>query len=185
MADTTNFRNGFTMSLDGAIFEIVSFQRVKPGKGGGFVRTKLKKVSTGAVVERTFRSGDKVDEVRIEKREMQFLYGEGDTLHFMDLETYEQTAVSGDVVGSAADLLLENANAFVLVAEGTCVGVELPNFVELKVTRTDPGIRGDTATGAVKPATLETGATVSVPLFVNEGDALRIDTRTGEYVERV
>lgn len=185
MADTTDFRNGFTMSLDGAIFEIVSFQHVKPGKGGGFVRTKLKNVSTGAVVERTFRSNDKVDGVRIEKREMQFLYSEGDTHHFMDLETYEQMAVGGDVVGNAADLLLENANGFVLVAEGTCIGIELPNFVELKVVRTDPGIRGDTATGAVKPATLETGATVSVPLFVNEGDALKIDTRTREYVERV
>jgi len=185
MADTTDFRNGFTMSLDGSIFEIVSFQHVKPGKGGGFVRTKLKNISTGGVVERTFRSGDKVEAVRIEKREMQFLYSEVDALHFMDLETYEQMAVSSDVVGSVAELLLENAHAFVLVTGGVCIGVELPNFVELKVTRTDPGIRGDTATGAVKPATLETGATVSVPLFVNQEDVLKIDTRTGEYVERV
>jgi elongation factor P len=185
MADTTDFRNGFTMALEGAIYEIVEFQHVKPGKGVAFVRTKLKNVETGAVLERTFRSGDKVDDVRIEKREMQFLYREGDTYHFMDSETYDQTAISRAVIGDGADLLLENGNAFVLVTDGRTIGVELPNFVELKVTHTEPGVRGDTATGATKPATLETGAVVSVPLFVNEGDALRIDTRTGEYVERV
>ena len=185
MADTTDFRNGYTMKLEGAIYQIVDFQHVKPGKGVAFVRTRLKNVETGAVLDRTFRSGDKVEEVRIEKREMQFLYSEGDTYHFMDMETYDQTAVPRATVGAGAGLLLENGQAFVLVAEGRTIGVELPNFVELKVTHTEPGVKGDTATGATKPATLETGATVSVPLFVNQGDVLKIDTRTGEYVERV
>ncbi|MFH1570168.1 MAG: elongation factor P [Gemmatimonadota bacterium] len=184
MADTTNFRNGFTMKLEGAIYEIVDFQHVKPGKGVAFVRTRLKNVETGAVLERTFRSGDKVDDLRIEKREMQYLYSEGDTYHFMDLDTYEQITVSQSQVGSGADFLLENGHVYVLVAESKVLGVELPKFVELEVTFTEPGIRGDTATGATKPATLQTGAIVSVPLFVNQGDVLRIDTRTGQYVER-
>jgi len=184
MADTTHFRNGFTMILDGEIFSIVEFQHVKPGKGGAFVRTRLKNFQTGAVIDRTFRSGDKVEEVRVEKREMQYLYSEVELFHFMDLETYDQIGVSRNTVGKAADLLKENESAFVLTARGQVIGVELPNFVHLAVTHTEPGVRGDTATGAVKPATLETGAQVSVPLFVNEGDVLKIDTRTGEYVER-
>ena len=185
MADTTDFRNGFTMLLDGEIFSIVEFQHVKPGKGGAFVRTKLKNVKTGAVLDRTFRSGDKVEEVRVEKREMQYLYSEGDVYYFMDLETYDQIGIQKETVGKAAELLKENENAFVLTARGNAIGVELPNFVELRVAHTEPGVRGDTATGAVKPAVLETGAQVQVPLFVNEGDLLKIDTRTGEYVERV
>ena len=184
MADTTAFRNGYTIRMEGAIYEIVDFQHVKPGKGVAFVRTRLKNVETGAVLDRTFRSGDKVDEVRIEKREMQFLYSEGDTYHFMDLETYDQTAIPKAAMGASANLLLENGSAYVLVAEGRTIGVELPNFVELKVTFTEPGVKGDTASGATKPATLETGATVSVPLFVNQGEVLKIDTRTGDYVER-
>ena len=184
MADTTNFRNGYTMKLDGAIWEIVDFQHVKPGKGVAFVRTRLRNVETGAVLERTFRSGDKVDDVRIDKREMQFLYGEGDTYHFMDLETYDQTAIPESAIGESAKLLLENGSAYGLTAEGRTIGVELPNFVELKVTFTEPGVKGDTATGATKPATVETGAIVSVPLFVNQGDMLKIDTRTCAYVER-
>lgn len=184
MADTTAFRNGYTIRIEGAIYEIVDFQHVKPGKGVAFVRTRLKNVETGAVLDRTFRSGDKVDEVRIEKREMQFLYSEGDTYHFMDLETYDQTAIPKAAMGASANLLLENGSAYVLVAEGRTIGVELPNFVELKVTFTEPGVKGDTASGATKPATLETGATVSVPLFVNQGEVLKIDTRTGDYVER-
>ena len=185
MADTTDFRNGFTMLLDGELFSIVEFQHVKPGKGGAFVRTKLKNVRTGAVLDRTFRSGDKVEEVRVEKREMQYLYSEGEVYYFMDLETYDQIGIQKETVGKAAELLKENENAFVLTARGSAIGVELPNFVELRVARTEPGVRGDTATGAVKPAVLETGAQVQVPLFVNEGDVLKIDTRTGEYVERV
>ncbi|HJP31153.1 MAG: elongation factor P [Candidatus Latescibacteria bacterium] len=185
MADTSDFRNGFTMKLDNDLWSIVEFQHVKPGKGGAFVRTRLKSMSTGNVIDRTFRSGDKVEDVRIEKREMQFLYAEGDTYHLMDSETYEQIGVQKDMIGEAADLLQENETTFVLVAEERPIGVELPNFVEIKVRHTDPGVKGDTATGAVKPATLETGAVVSVPLFVNQGDVLKIDTRTCSYVERV
>ena len=185
MADTTDFRNGFTMLIDGAIFSIAEFQHVKPGKGSAFVRTKLKNMKTGAVLDRTFRSGDKVDEVRLEKREMQYLYSEGDTYYFMDLDTYEQTPVERDVIGDGAGLLKESENACLLVAREEVIGVDLPNFVTLAVTHTEPGIKGDTATGAVKPATLETGYVVQVPLFINQGDTLKIDTRTGDYVERV
>ena len=185
MADTSNFRNGFTMRLDNELWSIVEFQHVKPGKGGAFVRTKLKSMSSGNVIDRTFRSGDKVEDVRIEKREMQFLYSDGDVFHMMDSETFEQIGVDRALIGAAADLLQENENTFVLVAEEKPIGVELPNFVEIKVTHTEPGVKGDTATGAQKPATLETGAVVSVPLFVNQGDVLKIDTRTSSYVERV
>jgi elongation factor P len=186
MADTSNFRNGFTMRLDNDLWSIVEFQHVKPGKGGAFVRTKLKSMSSGNVIDRTFRSGDKVEDVRIEKREMQFLYSEGDTFHLMDSETFEQIGVDRAMIGeAAAGLLQENENTFVLVAEERPIGVELPNFVEIEVKHTEPGVKGDTATGAVKPATLVTGAIVSVPLFVNQGDVLKIDTRSNSYVERV
>jgi elongation factor P len=185
MADTTNFRNGFTMLLDGELMSIVEFQHVKPGKGTAFVRTRLKNVRTGAVLERTFRSGDKVEDVRVEKREMQYLYFEGDLYYFMDLQSYEQLGISEEIIGKAAKLLKENEHAFVLIALDKPIGVELPNFVSLRVTHTEPGIKGDTATGAVKPATVETGAQVLVPLFVNRGDLLKVDTRTGEYVERL
>jgi elongation factor P len=185
MADTSDFRNGFTMLLDNALVSIVEFQHVKPGKGSAFVRTKLKNVQTGAVLDRTFRSGDKVEEVRLEKRQMQYLYAEGDSYHFMDTETYEQILISGSLVGEGAGFLKENEMTYVLIALEKPIGVELPKFVELAVTHTEPGMRGDTATGAVKPATLETGAVVNVPLFINQGDVLKIDTRTGDYVERV
>lgn len=185
MADTSNFRNGFTMKMDGDLWSIVEFQHVKPGKGGAFVRTKLKSMSSGNVIDRTFRSGDKVEDVRIEKREMQFLYSEGDTFHLMDSESYEQIGVDRALIGAAADLLQENETTYALIAEDKAIGVELPNFVEILVTFTEPGVKGDTATGAVKPAKLATGAVVSVPLFVNQGDTLKIDTRTCSYVERV
>ena len=185
MADTTDFRNGFTMLIDGEIFSIAEFQHVKPGKGSAFVRTKLKNMKTGAVLDRTFRSGDKVEDVRLEKREMQYLYSEGDLYHFMDLDTYDQTPVSKEVIGEQAGLLKESNNAFLLTAREEIIGVDLPNFVSLEVTHTEPGIKGDTATGAVKSATLETGFVVQVPLFINQGDVLKIDTRTGDYVERV
>ncbi len=184
MADTTDFRNGFTMLIEGTIFSIAEFQHVKPGKGSAFVRTKLKNMKTGAVLDRTFRSGDKVDEVRLEKREMQYLYAEGDLFHFMDLDNYEQSPVAREVIGNAAGLLKESENAFLLIAREEVIGVDLPNFVYLEVTHTEPGVKGDTATGAVKSATLETGYVVQVPLFVNQGDKLKIDTRTGDYVER-
>ncbi|MXW77676.1 MAG: elongation factor P [Gemmatimonadetes bacterium] len=185
MADTTDFRNGFTMSLDGEIFSIVEFQHVKPGKGSAFVRTKLKNTKTGAVLDRTFRSGDKVDQVRLEKRQMQYLYSDQGLYYFMDLDTYDQIPVPAALVGTASNLLKESENAFLLIAGEEVVSVELPNFVSLAVTHTEPGIKGDTATGAVKPATLETGYVVQVPLFINKGDQLKVDTRTGEYVERV
>jgi elongation factor P len=185
MADTSDFRNGFTMTFDGDIFSITDFQHVKPGKGNAFVRTKLKNMKTGAVIDRTFRSGDKVEEVRVEKREMQFLYADGETFHFMDLETYEQLPIPAAQIGDGTKLLKENDNAFILMAEDKSIGVELPNFVELKIQHTEPGIKGDTATNATKPATLETGAVVMVPLFVNQDDTLKIDTRSGDYVERV
>jgi len=185
MADTSDFRNGFTMNLEDTIYSIVEFQHVKPGKGGAFVRTKLKNMYTGAVIDRTFRSGDKVNEVRVEKREMQFLYSENDFFHFMDSETYEQTQLSIETVGDTAQFLIENETVYVSMVENTPITIELPNFVELTVTHTEPGIRGDTAQGSTKPATLETGAVVSVPLFVNQGEKLKIDTRNGEYVERV
>lgn len=185
MADTSDFRNGFTMVIDGTIFSIAEFQHVKPGKGGAFVRTKLRNVQTGAVIDRTFRSGDKVENIRLEKREMQYLYSDGDLYHFMDMETYEQLGIASDILGDCANLLKENESAFMLMAENKPITAELPNFVNLEITHTEPGIKGDTATGAVKPATLETGAVVMVPLFVNQGDTLKIDTRTGDYVERV
>ena len=185
MADTTDFRNGFTMSLDGELFSIVEFQHVKPGKGSAFVRTKLKNTKTGAVLDRTFRSGDKVEQVRLEKRQMQYLYSDQGLYYFMDLDTYDQIPVPAALVGTASNLLKESENAFLLIAGEEVVSVELPNFVSLAVTHTEPGIKGDTATGAVKPATLETGYVVQVPLFINKGDQLKVDTRTGEYVERV
>lgn len=185
MADTTDFRNGFTMLLEGELFQIVEFQHVKPGKGSAFVRTRLRNVQTGAVLDRTFRSGDKVEEVRLEKREMQFLYQDGDLYYFMDQETYEQTGIAAALLGDKAGLLKENEVAYVLIAQSRPIGVDLPNFVALRVAHTEPGVRGDTATGAVKAATLETGYQVQVPLFISEGDVLKIDTRTGSYVERV
>ena len=172
------------MLIDGAIFSIAEFQHVKPGKGSAFVRTKLKNMRTGAVLARTFRSGDKVDALRLEKREMQYLYTEGDLYYFMDLDTYEQSPVEKAVLGTAAGLLKVSENAFLLIAREEVIDVDLPNFVYLEVTHTEPGIKGDTATGAVKSATLETGYIVQVPLFINQGDKLKIDTRTGDYVER-
>jgi elongation factor P len=185
MADTSDFRNGFTMVIDNTIYSIAEFQHVKPGKGGAFVRTKLRNVQTGAVIDRTFRSGDKVEDIRLEKREMQYLYADGDLYHFMDTETYEQMGIDKTILGDRSNLLKENENAFILMAENKPITAELPNFVSLQITHTEPGMKGDTATGAVKPATLETGAMVMVPLFVNQGDTLKIDTRTGDYVERV
>ena len=173
------------MLIDGDIFSIAEFQHVKPGKGGAFVRTKLKNMHTGAVLDRTFRSGDKVEEVRLEKREMQYLYSETDLYYFMDLDTYEQMGIASCVVGQAAKLLKESENAYVLIAREAAIGVDLPNFVLLEVTHTEPGVKGDTASGATKPATMSTGAVVQVPLFIEEGEWIKIDTRTGSYLERV
>jgi len=180
---TAEFRRGLKIELDGTPYTIVEFQHVKPGKGGAFVRTKLKHLRLGTVVDRTFRSGEKFELVDFEQKPMQFLYRD-DRFHFMSLETYEQIALSGDEVGNAANYLKETMEVEILYINGSPFGVELPTFAELRVAKTDPGVRGDTASGGSKPATLETGAVVSVPLFINEGDVLRVDTRSGAYIER-
>ncbi|RKY60041.1 MAG: elongation factor P [Candidatus Latescibacterota bacterium] len=185
MATTSEFRNGMVIRLEGELFTIVEFQHVKPGKGMGFVRTRLKNVRTGAVLDRTFRSGEQVEEVRLERREMQFLYRSDDMLYFMDTETYEQFSVPVEAAGDAVLFLKEGEAASVFMDGDTPVGVEVPYFVELKVVETEPGVRGDTATGGSKPAKLETGLVVQVPLFVEEGDTVKVDTRTREYIERV
>ena len=181
---TNQFRNGAAIRADGKRFTILSFQHVKPGKGGAFVRTRLRNIDTGAVVERTFRAGEKLESVRTESRPTTFLYRDGDLLHFMDSETYEQVAVPVEVVGEAAGYIASNGEATVLYADGEVVSVEPPAHVDLEVTETDPGLKGDTATGGSKPATLETGLVVQVPLFVNLGDRVRVDTRTREYLAR-
>jgi len=185
MATTSEFRNGLVMQIDGELWSIVEFQHVKPGKGGAFVRTKIKNVKTGRVLEKTFRSGDKVDDVRLEKRPYQFLYRDGADFHFMNSATFEQITVPDEVIGSAADFLKDNLDVEILFHGEEPLGIDLPIFVNLRITKSDPGIRGDTATGATKPATLESGATIQVPLFIEEGETVRVDTRTGEYVERV
>jgi elongation factor P len=180
---TAEFRKGLKIELDGQPYNIVEFQHVKPGKGGAFVRTKLKHLRLGRVVDRTFRAGEKVGLVDYEQRSMQYLYKD-DNFHFMNLDTYEQIALAPDVVGEAANWLKETMEVDVLIINGEPAGVDVPNFVELQVVKTDPGLRGDTASGGSKPATLETGAVVQVPLFIDQGEILRIDTRTGAYIER-
>lgn len=186
MADTTDFRNGLTLVWNGGLWSITEFQHVKPGKGGAFVRTKLKNVQTGKVVDNTFRAGEKVETARIERNTYQFLYEDDLGLHFMNAETYVQTSVPADLV-EGRDFLNEGATADLLVrAEtGEIIRVEVPQHVELTVVETDPGLRGDTATGGSKPATLESGAVINVPLFINEGDVLRVDTTTSQYITRV
>jgi len=183
--DTSQFRNGLKFLLDGQPFVMTYFQHVKPGKGGAFVRTRVKNLLNGKVLERNFRSGERVELADIEEKHMQYLYLDGDSLVFMDQETFDQIPFSQEVVGDARKFLKENTEVEVLFWNGRPVNVELPSFLELKVTQCDPGLKGDTASGATKPATLETGAVVNVPLFVKEGDILRIDTRTEEYVDRV
>jgi elongation factor P len=185
MADTSDFRNGFVMEFDHSLMTIVEFQHVKPGKGGAFVRTKLKDVESGKVVEKTFRAGEKVSEVRLETHEFQYLYVDGDMYTFMHAETYEQIAMPKESLSDALPFLKENDTVFMLMREEKPITVEVANHVELEVTKCDPGVRGDTAQGGTKPATLETGHTVQVPLFVEEGDTLKIDTRTGKYITRV
>jgi elongation factor P len=181
---TAEFKKGLKIVFDGQPYTIVDFQHVKPGKGGAFVRTKLKHMRLGKVIDNTFRSGEKVELVDFEERHMQYLYGD-DRHHFMDTETYEQVSLSDDEVGDAREFLKENTEVEVLYIDGSPAAVELPNFVELAIVKTDPGVRGDTAQGGSKPATLETGAVIQVPLFLSEGDIVRVDTRTGEYLARV
>jgi elongation factor P len=184
MVSTSEFRNGLVIKMDNELWTMVEFQHVKPGKGGAFVRTRLKNVKTGRVIERTFRSGEKFEDVRLERRSVQYMYpGDGEYM-FMDTESYDQIAVPKDVMGEAAKFLKENMEVEVL-SHGEPLGVELPIFVTLAIAKTDPGLRGDTASGGTKPATLETGAVIQVPLFLEEGEVVKVDTRTGGYVERV
>ena len=183
--DTSRFRNGVKIELDGDPYVITYFQHVKPGKGGAFVRTKIKNLLTGRTVERTFRSGEKVGEADVEERRMQFLYVDGENLVFMDTDTYDQIPISQENVGEARKFLKENIEVDILFWKGRPINIELPAFIEAVITRCDPGVKGDTATGGSKPATLETGAVVQVPLFIKEGETIRVDTRTGDYSERV
>lgn len=185
MISAGDFRNGVTFELDGNIFQIVEFQHVKPGKGAAFVRTKLKNIVTGATVERTFNPSDKMPKAHIERKDMQFLYSDDDLYHFMDTETFEQMPIGKDKIGDALKFVKENEVVKILSHKGNVFGIEPPTFVELKIIETEPGFKGDTATGATKPATVETGAVIKVPLFVDSGEVIRIDTRTGEYMERV
>ena len=185
MASTTDFRNGLVMKIDNELWSISEFQHVKPGKGGAFVRTKLKNLKTGRVIDRTFKSGEKVEDVRIERKQVQYLYQGDNEYIFMDINSYEQFSIMEDVVGDAVNFLKEAMVVDVAFNGDIPLGVELPIFVELVVESTDPGVKGDTASGGTKPATLETGAVVQVPLFLEEGTLVKVDTRTGEYVERV
>ncbi len=185
MISAGDFRNGMTIELDSNIFQIIEFQHVKPGKGAAFVRTKLKNIKSGGVVEKTFRPTEKCPQARIDRKDMQYLYSDGDLFNFMDVETYEQIALNADTIGDALKFVKENEMCKVCSHNGNVFAIEPPLFVELEITETEPGFKGDTATGATKPATVETGALVYVPLFVNQGDKIKIDTRTGEYLSRV
>ena len=185
MISAGDFRNGITIELDNNIYQIIEFQHVKPGKGAAFVRTKLKNIKNGGVVEKTFRPTEKCPQARIDRADMQYLYSDGDLFHFMDVETYEQIALDADAIGDALKFVKENDTCKVCSYNGKVFSVEPPLFVELEITNTEPGFKGDTAQGATKPATVETGATVYVPLFVDNGDKIKIDTRTGEYLSRV
>ncbi len=185
MISTNDFRTGLTIELEGNVFQVVDFQHVKPGKGAAFVRSKLRNLRTGAMIEKTFNAGEKIPRARIEKREVQYLYTDGKEYNFMDMETYDQLTMTGEQLGDAVKYLKENMSIQVLSFQGKSIGVDMPNFVELEVVETTPGIKGDTASGGSKPATLETGAVVQVPFFVNVGDKLQIDTRTGHYIKRV
>jgi elongation factor P len=185
MISTNQFRNGSTIRVDGKRFTILYFQHVKPGKGSAFVRTRLRNIDAGTVTEKTFRAGEKLESVRTQTRPMTYLYRDGDLLYFMDSETYDQLAIPVEVVGETAGYIVPNGTVSVLSADGEVVSVEPPAHVDLEVAETDPGLKGDTATGGTKPATLDTGLVVQVPLFVNVGDRVRVDTRSNEYLTRV
>jgi len=184
VATTNDLKNGMTLNIDGQLWNVVDFQHVKPGKGGAFVRTKLKNVMSGKVVDRTFNAGVRVEQASVDRREMQYLYREGDDFVFMDTETYDQPHIPEATVGDAANYLLEEQNATVAFNEGVPLYVELPAAVELTVSQTDPGLQGDRSTGGTKPATLQTGAQIQVPLFITTGEKIRVDTRTGQYLGR-
>lgn len=185
MISAGDFRNGMTIELDNGIYQIIEFQHVKPGKGAAFVRTKLRNIKNGGVVEKTFRPTEKCPQAHIEKKDMQYLYNDGDLFNFMDVETYDQFALSTDAIGDSLKFVKENDMVKMLSHNGEIFAIEPPMFVELEITETEPGFKGDTATGASKPAIVETGATVNVPLFVETGDKISIDTRTGEYLKRI
>ena len=185
MVSASDFRNGVTIEVEGNVCQIIEFQHVKPGKGAAFVRTKLKDIINGGVTERTFRPTEKFPQARIERKDMQYLYNDGDLYNFMDTESYEQIAINKEVVGDSLEFVKEEEMVKINSYNGNVFAIEPPLFVELVITETEPGFKGDTATGASKPATVESGAQVSVPLFVNQGDKIKIDTRTGEYLSRV
>ena len=184
MITAGDFRNGVTFDMDGSVFQIIEFQHVKPGKGAAFVRTKIRNVISGAVVEKTFNPTDKFPTAFIERKDMEYLYNDGDLYYFMDQESYETVPIDRSKLGDAFRFVKENMVVKILSYKGVIFGSEAPNFVELLVTQTEPGVRGDTATNVTKPATLETGAEIRVPIFINEGEMIRVDTRTGEYLER-
>ena len=185
MVTAGDFKNGLTIEIEGNIFQILEFQHVKPGKGAAFVRTKLKNIISGGVVEKTFRPTEKFENAHIERKEMQYLYQDGDLYYFMDNDTYEQIALGSELIGDALKFVKENEMCKVCSHNGNVFSIEPPLFVELQVTDTEPGFKGNTATGATKPAIVETGAQVNVPLFVENGEVIKIDTRTGEYLSRV
>lgn len=185
MATTADFKKGMTIKLEGELMTLIDFQHVKPGKGGAFVRTKFKRLKNGAVIERTFRAGERIEVVWMEEKKMQYLYKESDLFFFMDTETYEQVSLPSSLLSQCISYLKENEKVSVIFAEGKPVKVDIPTFCELKVVETGPGVRGDTAQSGSKPAILETGLKVTVPLFINVGDIIKIDSRTGKYIERV
>jgi len=185
MISAGDFRNGITIEFENSVYQIIEFQHVKPGKGAAFVRTKLKNIISGGVVEKTFRPTEKCPQARIDRKDMQYLFADGDLYNFMDTETYDQIALNADTIGDALKFVKENEVCKICSHNGNVFAVEPPTFVELAITDTEPGFKGDTATGATKPAVVETGATVYVPLFVEIGDVIKIDTRTGEYLSRV
>ena len=185
MISAGDFRNGVTIEFEGNIYQIIEFQHVKPGKGAAFVRTKIKNLKTGAVVEKTFRPTEKMPRAHIDRQDMQYLYNDGDLYHFMNTENFEQIAVNAEEIGDTLKFVKENEMVKILSYEGEVFGIEPPLFVELEITETEPGFAGNTAQGATKPATVETGAQVNVPLFINQGEKIKIDTRTGEYLGRV
>ena len=185
MISAGDFRNGVTFEMEGNVYQIIEFQHVKPGKGAAFVRTKLKNIKNGGVVEKTFRPTEKCPQAHIERQEMQYLYSDGELFHFMNTETFDQIALNADAIGDSLKFVKENEIVKMVSHNGEVFAVEPPLFVELLITECEPGVKGDTATGATKPCVVETGATLYVPLFVNQGDTIKIDTRTGEYLSRV
>jgi elongation factor P len=185
MASTSDFKNGLTIEYDGEVFQIVEFQHVKPGKGGAFVRTRIRNYRTGAVIDKTFRAGEKIEIARVERRPMQYLYQSGDDYVFMDNESFDQTNFTAEQIGEGVRFLQDSLEVMVATYDGRVLGVDLPDTIETRVAQTDPGLKGDTASGGSKPATIETGAVITVPLFINEDDMIRVDTRSGKYIERV